>query len=400
MLALGLTSPAFAGASPFPPSAGACPAVQAIGNFATSNVVGASFSITSGDVVTYTLDTANRSPVDTNKDGYPDTPGVIAYCVYPKQPPGNPTAATAIATGADGSLFEVATRPVQGYFAYTRSDGNPSNIPLDGTLGITVGTATWPLGTAPNDQDILIHINDAAECADLYPDEKPETCFVRPISIAPSPPIACPGNTPACKQVEITDADGNLIDPSAVPAFTPLNLTYTYVIQNPFPDPMQFIIPTAKTKDINSGGGKDYYGCEQIPDPNGSLGGVNTAPGATTLFPNWLTGPNGGTFQLKWKSGGGLGCSQSSFFLTADRGDDGNTTPGVGVVNLNPGQSMTFTIDMNLRVNQGGNQEFTRCGEHILNSGFTIKWFFPGDPLMHDFSTNTSPLIVNVVGCP
>ena len=49
------------------------------------------------------------------------------------------------------------------------------------------------------------------------------------------------------------------------------------------------------------------------------------------------------------------------------------------------------------RVNKGGNQEYTSCGLHLLNSGFTVKWIQSDDNLLHSFSTNITPIYVTVV---
>ena len=102
----------------------------------------------------------------------------------------------------------------------------------------------------------------------------------------------------------------------------------------------------------------------------------------------------GTPFQLAFQQGSGT-CNQSRFFLT----NQGPTNPYV----LVPGASITFDVDMVTRLNVGksGKYEYTTCGLHLLNSGFTIKWFQPSDyPFLHSFSTNITPLYVNVVGCP
>src|SRR5207253_1232071 len=80
-------------------------------------------------------------------------------------------------------------------------------------------------------QTILLHINDADECANLYggavlPDG---TCFVYPKSISNPPPPLCNGN-PACKQVEIDEADE--ATPTTVPGNTLLHIHYLYIIVN------------------------------------------------------------------------------------------------------------------------------------------------------------------------
>jgi hypothetical protein len=144
-----------------------CP-VGGTGNPQVSNLVGASYT-TSGNTATYKFDSfVNRNPVD-------GVPGLIEYCIYPgSQPDAN--SVTALAIGANGGAW---TDPPQfDNFSFQRPDGNPSNIPLDGTTGTVMGTATWSAGV-PANQTILLHINDAAECDNLY-GGNPGTCFVLP----------------------------------------------------------------------------------------------------------------------------------------------------------------------------------------------------------------------------
>src|SRR5262244_4215661 len=135
-----------------------CPALNGIGNVQQTSVVSASVS-TDGTTDTYFLTTTNQSAVD-------GVPGVISYCIYPSQPPANPTSA-AVGPGItaftnDGSSFQTQFKAAQGYFAFTRDTGNPSNIPLNAAnttaSPITMGTATWPTGTAPdsNHQTIVL----------------------------------------------------------------------------------------------------------------------------------------------------------------------------------------------------------------------------------------------------
>ncbi len=57
---------------------------------------------------------------------------------------------------------------------------------------------------------------------------------------------------------------------------------------------------------------------------------------------------------------------------------------------------------MHLRTNKGKKQEFTSCGLHYLNSGFTVKWLElaidSGDGKLHSFTTN--PVLSVNVDCP
>jgi hypothetical protein len=145
-----------------------CPNSTAIGNFVTSNIVGASFTA-SGTTATYRFDSfVNRNPVG-------GIPGLIEYCVYTSP---LPTSVLAQAVGANGDPFTSSIESQQGFFDFERAGGNPSNVPLNGTTGTVMGTATWS-ATAPTTQTILLHINDPAECSRLYT-AGTSTCFVRP----------------------------------------------------------------------------------------------------------------------------------------------------------------------------------------------------------------------------
>lgn len=363
-VALALVAPAW------PQGGGGCPGINAILNFKPSSLVGAEFTL-SGTTATYFFDSwVNTSPSN-------GVPGLIEYCVYPNQPPGNPDGgAVATATGANTDPFKAVFKDIQGYFAFTRGDGDPSNIPLDGRTNYQMGTATWASG-APAVQTILLHINDPVECGALYGTGS-GTCFVYPTSGGGPPEEKLCNGDPACKEVVITEACTGT--PLTVPAFSLLHIHYTYVIVNQPTNTFNMIFnpPTPKTQDINSGGGKDYFGCEQIPDTSG-------APGHAGTIGNYQ---NTG-FNLNMDISPGQSCVQSRFFLTAP-----------SQIILTPDHYVTFTIDMVTRVNKGGKQEYTSLGSHFLNSGFTIKWFQSNDTLMHSYTTNP-PIVVNAVAsCP
>lgn len=185
-----LTTPR-AGAVP-----GGCTNGNSLRNRLPSHIVDGSFTV-SGTVATYRFD----SLVDRNPSN--GVPGLIAYCIYPN--PGTaPDSVTTSAVGANGERWEGAPR--SDTFSFKRPHGNPSNIELDGTMGIVMGTATWN-GGVPADQTLLFHINDAAECDALY-GEGSDTCWVLPGSEpgpTPSPsatstqtstPTATPSSTP------------------------------------------------------------------------------------------------------------------------------------------------------------------------------------------------------------
>lgn len=240
---------------------------------------------------------------------------------------------------------------------------------------VTLAVACEP--TAADKQTILLHINDTAECTRLY-GTGGDTCWVYPGSTPPPPHLLCNGE-PACKSAVIDPATGE-IDANGypiVPLGTLLHIQYTYVIVNQPTNNynMIFKVPTpGKTQDINAGGGKDYFGCEQIPDPDGS---PKTSPSTTLNYQN--TG-----MTLAFFPATGKGCSQSRFQITAP------TT-----ITLKPNEFRTFTVDMITRVNSGGKQEFTSAGPHLLNSGFTVKWFQSNDNLLHSFTTGITPIYVD-----
>jgi hypothetical protein len=165
------------GGAPASADENGCPTSNSIGNRLPSDLVGASFT-TAANTATYKFDSLVDREVDVVSDGIP---GLIEYCVYPgPQPDGGVTTS---AIGANGGAW--SDPPGFDNFSFNRPDGNPSNVPLDGTTGITMGTATWT-GGVPQNQVIVLHINDADECDALY-DEGSETCFVLPKG-APPPP--------------------------------------------------------------------------------------------------------------------------------------------------------------------------------------------------------------------
>ena len=153
VLALAAASPTFA-----------CPSSNAIGNFKEDPNVGVRV-LNGGNTRIYTFFSGDENPVG-------GVPGLIEYCVYPI-PPDNPSTATA--------LFDSWTthfKPNQGYFSFRRPNGDPTNVPLDGSTDtIIIGTATWP--GSPPQQIILLHVNEPVECDQLY-GGNPGTCFVLP----------------------------------------------------------------------------------------------------------------------------------------------------------------------------------------------------------------------------
>jgi hypothetical protein len=130
--------------------------------------VSASFT-TNGSTATYTVTTPNDSPSG-------GVPGLIEYCIFPGSSP-FPDTAHASYVAVTNESWKAAIDTSNGYFDFERPNGNPTNIPFDGTTQ-TVGTATWT-GAVPTAQQIMLHINDAAECDALY-GGNPGTCFVLP----------------------------------------------------------------------------------------------------------------------------------------------------------------------------------------------------------------------------
>jgi len=143
------------------------------GTFAIDPDVGASAM---GMMIrTYTFSSwVGRNPVG-------GVPGLIGYCVYTNT---SPSKVMAVYPGWKASK---ANRT----FSFTRPSGDKTNIPLDGTQNITVGTATF--GMPVSGETIVLHVNDAARCRTLYPGSTSSTCFVLP---GPKPGPVCDGPGP------------------------------------------------------------------------------------------------------------------------------------------------------------------------------------------------------------
>jgi hypothetical protein len=183
--ALGLLAVAASGSTAF----AGCPSM--LGK-ASSGIVTAGFStVTSAGVSTTTYTFSGLDPAHTSVKG---APGLISFCVYPAQalmPTGGIVAnadgslGSLAAIGANSEAFVVA-KPGLRSFAFTRAHGDPSNISFDGAV-YTMGTAAWN-GVAPRKQKLLLHINDAAECASLYGAGSSNTCWVIPNGTINPPP--------------------------------------------------------------------------------------------------------------------------------------------------------------------------------------------------------------------
>jgi hypothetical protein len=158
-----------AASKPPPPTANGCPNG---GTYLVDSDVGASFSGTTNR--TYTFDSwVDKNPVA-------GVPGLVGYCVYTNQTAGT---VIATATGDNGQAWKASK--VSQAFSYTRPGGEKSNIGLDGTTDIPIGSATF--STSPSSQTILLHVSDAAKCQALYGGDA-TTCFVLP---GPKPGPVC-----------------------------------------------------------------------------------------------------------------------------------------------------------------------------------------------------------------
>jgi hypothetical protein len=383
---------------------GGCPDLKAIGNFVVDNNVSADFvistTVTANDTADYFLSSIDESPTG-------GIPGLIEYCIYPSQPPGNPASATPVYSDAHG-VWNAVFGTAQGFFSFKRYDGDPSNIPIDGTGNVEVGTATWTFAASPTGapitQTILLHISDPTVCSDLY-GAGIASCFVYPGTLNNGPPIVglCNG-APACKQVQIDQAITTT--PLTVPGGTLLNIHYQYTIVNQPANLFEMIFypPTTNTSDINTGGGKDYFGCEQTFDTLGS-------PGQWT---HPVSEGKGFVLNPYIKTGT---CMQNYFFLAdgSEPGESPSIDPIHPAIVLQPGESETFFVDMitGTTGSKKQQQEYTSCGLHLLNSGFTVKWFeapknttppaTTKNLTLYSYSTNINPIYVNVVGlrgCP
>jgi hypothetical protein len=163
--------------------AAACPSINALGNFAESEIVGASYS-TAGGTTTFHFSSADRSPIISG------VPGLIEYCVYPASG-AMPSDLDALADGFDASPWTTSVKPNQGYFSFKRPKGNPTNVPLSGQTDYPIGQATWTGGAS-----LLLHINDAEECNLLY-GRNPGTCWVKP-NLEICTPETTYGEDPEC----------------------------------------------------------------------------------------------------------------------------------------------------------------------------------------------------------
>lgn len=324
---------------------GGCPDSNAVANFNVSSLVGASM-LQNGSTWTYFF----SSFQNLNSSG--GIPGLIEYCVYTSPLPGS---ATAVAVGADGSALGTVAKSNQGYFGFDRANGDPSNVPLNGTLDTEMGTASWN-GSGPGNQTILLHINDPAECQALY--GSGSTCFVLPG--APPTPAPCGGN-PVCKTLTIDEATST--SPLTVPRDTILHLHYTYTISDAASNnfTMEFL---AAAPGGTTTGVKDAFTCEQAVDPNAT-------PSAYGIYHNY----SGTGLDLRLSQSSDPTCPRPVFMLASHS----------GAVTLHPGQSISFTISLTTTAHG-----FTGTGVYCINAGVSVVWYQPSDGLYHFYH---SPMI-------
>jgi hypothetical protein len=154
-----------------------------------------------------------------------------------------------------------------------------------------------------------------------------------------------------------------------VPENTELFIDYSYAIMNQATNPsgltMTFKYPPNTSGDgINNGGGKDYYGCEQQPNSN--------EPG----YSNPLTDTENESWTLTLFTPTKGTCNQWRMIVVPT-----GTGKTAKMNVLDPGDSLSFDVNMETRPNVGQVKkgkvlyEYTSPGPHLLNSGFTVKWF-------------------------
>ena len=162
-----------------------CPST--LDGFLAASNVDASFTSV-GNTTTYKFDSLQ----DQSPSG--GVPGLVGYCVY----------TSGVVNTADATPADWKQDWNGGNVSFVRGNGNKTNIPLDGTTGTQIGTATFTT-TPPATQNILLHIADQSTCEALYGVLGVATCFVLP----KAGPIcdAGTGNTDAAYNAIPTDVE-------------------------------------------------------------------------------------------------------------------------------------------------------------------------------------------------
>jgi hypothetical protein len=249
-------------AKPPPATANGCPNG---GTYLVDPNVGADFTGTT--TRTYTFSSwVDQNPVN-------GVPGLVGYCVITNQTP------TTVTASYDSWKASKANQT----FSFTRPNGEKTNIPLDGTTNITVGSATFT--TAPTSQTILLHVSDAATCQALYGGTA-TTCFVLP---GPKP-------GPYCDTITGNSDAGYNVIPDQVENCGPPSYAFEGNFANEFGDKV--------TLDTTASGGSlkvqsmrvDFqsYGCSDSGNwyGGGTLGSPEpcvTTPGTTFTIPGGIT---------------------------------------------------------------------------------------------------------------
>ena len=146
---------------------GGCPSRQSLGSHTQTYDNLYTDELTSGNVVTYLLNTVAK-----------DDASVIGYCVYPA--PGF--------AGSNDDLtplyieWAISHQHGKDYFGFQRGQGS-NNIPIDGATDIEIGEADYLAeDKVPTSDVILFHIDDPEECG------TEDTCWRRPGSSPPPVP--------------------------------------------------------------------------------------------------------------------------------------------------------------------------------------------------------------------
>ena len=146
------------------PTNNVCPSTNAVDNYLpATNVAAWSTDNGAGTRTYYFRSLTDESPVR-------GVPGLVKYCVYATTEPASHTVTV--------NSWTYASDPYG--FVFMRTGGNKNNVPLNGAVTpTTIGTATWASAGDVPAEEILLHINDATVCSQLYGGD-PGTCWVRP----------------------------------------------------------------------------------------------------------------------------------------------------------------------------------------------------------------------------
>ena len=177
LAAMSALAVALIGAAPASADLNGCQPSQTIPNRLPSDLVGASFT-TSVNTATYTFNSlVDRNPVN-------GVPGLIEYCIYPGSQP--PDSVTVSATGDNGSASGGSTH-IRELFHSLVPTATRATLGCRRRKTTTMGTATWS-GGVPQNQIIVLHINDPEEC-DEFSGGDPGYSWVLPSGAAETPDV-------------------------------------------------------------------------------------------------------------------------------------------------------------------------------------------------------------------